>query len=217
MNTMQSVASISNFLSNEIPSLFLSLYCLTRCNIECFLLWNILAHFHPVCGRHWGDGLEHPSSSSVALCAHTTTHNKSTKHFIRADGYISSEPVLYVLLRCTVVDQVRLKTRIPVLSQRNSLTPYSHRHDDTSRGQWGMTTPHNRRIVWQSSEYKCIQLFSFSLQRSILRSDLSNVMSRSMQMIFTLFPCTVQQVCSAYYKMEISSGGISLKNHEKSH
>lgn len=154
----------------------------------------------------------------IALSAHKTTHNKSTKHFIRVDGYISSEPVLCVLLRCTVVDQVRLKTRIPVLSQRNSLTPYSHRHDDTSRGQWGMTTPHNRGIVWQSSEYKCIQLFSLSPFRGLSSAlDLSNVISRSMQMIFTLLSCTVQQVCSAYSKMEISSGGISLKNHEKSH
>lgn len=155
----------------------------------------------------------------IALSAHTKTHNKSTKHFIRADGYISSEPVLCVLLRCTVVDQVRLKTRIPMLSQRNSLTPYSHRHDDTSRGQWGMTTPHNRRIVWQSSEYKCIQLFSLSLPPEVYPplQICPIVISRSMQIIFTMLSCTVQQVCSAYSKMEISSGGISLKNHEKSH
>lgn len=114
--------------------------------------WGISWPIFIPCVADTGDSLEHPSSSSVELCAHTTTHNKSTKHFIRADGYISSEPALCVLLRCTVVDQVRLKTRMPVLSQRNSLTPYSHRHDDTSRGQWGMTTPHNRRIVWQSRQ-----------------------------------------------------------------
>lgn len=201
MNTMQTCKChfnlFSNFLSAEIASLFLSQ--------PDEILRNELARFHP--------DTEVIVFCILAQVLPTQQHNKSMKHFIRADGYISSRSsaLCIVEVRGGGAGQAKNSNAgVVTTKQPDPLLPSSRQH---VKGSVRHDNPHNRGIEWQRADYKWIQRFSISLCVCVswglsCASDLSSAISRSMQIIFSLFPCTVQQVWSAYSK---------LQNHKDSH